>query len=70
MFSSPLLRFFFSLPKDKDGDGPPELTADEPLAEALEDAADKSADLVYALNDRPPWYLCILLGFQVDGEVV
>ncbi|TNN55352.1 hypothetical protein EYF80_034425 [Liparis tanakae] len=32
---------------DKDGDRPPELTvdADEPLAEALDDAADKSADL-------------------------
>ncbi|XP_077599524.1 solute carrier family 23 member 1 [Stigmatopora nigra] len=27
-------------------------------------ARQESADLVYALNDRPPWYLCILLGFQ------
>uniref|UniRef100_A0A3Q3W5L6 Uncharacterized protein n=1 Tax=Mola mola TaxID=94237 RepID=A0A3Q3W5L6_MOLML len=24
----------------------------------------ESVDLVYSLNDRPPWYLCILLGFQ------
>ncbi|XP_068459053.1 solute carrier family 23 member 2 [Clinocottus analis] len=51
---------------DKDADEPPQLTVDvgEPLEEALEEARDKSADLVYSLNDRPPWYLCILLGFQ------
>lgn len=24
----------------------------------------RGVDLVYSLNDRPPWYLCILLGFQ------
>ncbi|KAK3760930.1 hypothetical protein RRG08_022338 [Elysia crispata] len=23
-----------------------------------------SMDLLYRLNDRPPWYLCPLLGFQ------
>ncbi|XP_077423929.1 solute carrier family 23 member 1 isoform X2 [Vanacampus margaritifer] len=32
--------------------------------EARQESADSAADLVYALNDRPPWYLCILLGFQ------
>ena len=26
----------------------------------------KGQELVYSLNDRPPWYLCILLGFQVS----
>jgi len=34
--------------------------------EALEETGDKGVDLVYSLNDRPPWYLCILLGFQVN----
>nr|XP_033490224.1 solute carrier family 23 member 2 isoform X2 [Epinephelus lanceolatus] len=50
---------------DKDGDEQPQLTVDieEPHTEDLE-PVDKSADLVYSLNDRPPWYLCILLGFQ------
>uniref|UniRef100_A0A3Q1EGJ5 Si:dkey-106n21.1 n=1 Tax=Acanthochromis polyacanthus TaxID=80966 RepID=A0A3Q1EGJ5_9TELE len=32
--------------------------------ETLEETADKSVDLVYSLNGRPPWYLCVLLGFQ------
>ncbi|XP_077373360.1 solute carrier family 23 member 1 [Festucalex cinctus] len=32
--------------------------------EARKESADSATDLVYALNDRPPWYLCILLGFQ------
>ncbi|XP_068560639.1 solute carrier family 23 member 2 [Cebidichthys violaceus] len=51
---------------DKDADEPPQLTVDigEPHTEALEETVDKGADLVYSLNDRPPWYLCILLGFQ------
>ncbi|XP_035499071.1 solute carrier family 23 member 2 isoform X2 [Scophthalmus maximus] len=50
----------------KDSDEQPKLTVDieEPHTEALEEAADKGGDLVYSLNDRPPWYLCILLGFQ------
>ncbi|KAK9516245.1 hypothetical protein VZT92_024188 [Zoarces viviparus] len=51
---------------DKDGDAPPQLTVDigEPNTDALEEAVDKGSDLVYSINDRPPWYLCILLGFQ------
>ncbi|XP_069384934.1 solute carrier family 23 member 2 [Paralichthys olivaceus] len=50
----------------KDSDEQPQLTVDveEPPTEALEETVDKSLDLVYSLNDRPPWYLCILLGFQ------
>ncbi|XP_029115757.1 solute carrier family 23 member 2 [Scleropages formosus] len=28
------------------------------------DSMESSAQLVYSINDRPPWYLCILLGFQ------
>ncbi|KAM6973339.1 solute carrier family 23 member 1 [Aplochiton taeniatus] len=34
--------------------------------DAVEEGLDhkSEADLVYSLNDRPPWYLCILLGFQ------
>uniref|UniRef100_A0A6Q2YWM2 Uncharacterized protein n=1 Tax=Esox lucius TaxID=8010 RepID=A0A6Q2YWM2_ESOLU len=35
----------------------------EGLNECLEDE-NKGLDLVYSINDRPPWYLCILLGFQ------
>ncbi|KAM6926617.1 LOW QUALITY PROTEIN: solute carrier family 23 member 2 [Lycodopsis pacificus] len=51
---------------DKDGDEAPQLTVDigEPHTEALEETVDKGSDLVYSINDRPPWYLCILLGFQ------
>uniref|UniRef100_A0A3B4XAV5 Si:dkey-106n21.1 n=1 Tax=Seriola lalandi dorsalis TaxID=1841481 RepID=A0A3B4XAV5_SERLL len=54
------------LSKGKDSDEQPELTVDigEPHTEALEEPVDKGGDLVYSLNDRPPWYLCILLGFQ------
>ncbi|CDQ73578.1 unnamed protein product [Oncorhynchus mykiss] len=35
----------------------------EGLEEGQEDQ-NKGLDLVYSINDRPPWYLCILLGFQ------
>ncbi|KAK1888068.1 Solute carrier family 23 member 2, partial [Dissostichus eleginoides] len=50
----------------KDGDEQPQMTVDigDPHTESLEEAMDKGSDLVYSLNDRPPWYLCILLGFQ------
>ncbi|KAL4005366.1 hypothetical protein ACER0C_005079 [Sarotherodon galilaeus] len=51
---------------DKDDDQP-QLTADpgeSHTEETLEGTTGKKIDLVYSLNDRPPWYLCILLGFQ------
>ncbi|CAI5665704.1 solute carrier family 23 member 2 [Oreochromis niloticus] len=51
---------------DKD-DEQPQLTADpgeSHTEETLEGTTGKKIDLVYSLNDRPPWYLCILLGFQ------
>lgn len=54
--------------KDKD-DEQPQLTADpgeSHTEETLEGTTGKKIDLVYSLNDRPPWYLCILLGFQVN----
>uniref|UniRef100_A0A3B4X274 Si:dkey-106n21.1 n=1 Tax=Seriola lalandi dorsalis TaxID=1841481 RepID=A0A3B4X274_SERLL len=42
----------------------------EPHTEALEEPVDKGGDLVYSLNDRPPWYLCILLGFQLQHYIL
>lgn len=63
----PLFLFVFLLLfKDKDGEEPPKVAVitGEPC-DKKEDSADKNVDLVYAINDRPPWYLCILLGFQV-----
>lgn len=55
--------YFF---KDNDSDEPPKVAviAGE-LCDKKEDSVDRNGDLVYAINDRPPWYLCILLGFQV-----
>lgn len=35
------------------------------MAVVAGEPCEKNVDLVYAINDRPPWYLCILLGFQV-----
>ncbi|GAA6067254.1 solute carrier family 23 member 1, partial [Tachysurus ichikawai] len=30
-----------------------------------ENLNQRSGDnLIYSINDRPPWYLCLLLGFQ------
>ncbi|KAJ4937730.1 hypothetical protein JOQ06_002362 [Pogonophryne albipinna] len=54
----------------KDGDEQPQMTVDtgDPHTESLEEAVQGS-DLVYSLNDRPPWYLCILLGFQEENDV-
>lgn len=53
--------------KDTDSEEQPQLTADTegPHAEVLDETVHKGVDLVYSLADRPPWYLCILLGFQV-----
>ncbi|KAM7397174.1 hypothetical protein PAMP_020167 [Pampus punctatissimus] len=61
-----MFAFALLLSKGKDSDEQPQLTVDvgEPHTEALEENVDKGVDLVYSLNDRPPWYLCILLGFQ------
>ncbi|XP_030645635.1 solute carrier family 23 member 2 [Chanos chanos] len=38
----------------------------EPNADSIEEGLDQrhSVNLIYSINDRPPWYLCILLGFQ------
>ncbi|XP_072291682.1 solute carrier family 23 member 1 [Eucyclogobius newberryi] len=51
-----------NMSRDKSSDEEPQPTQDhEPHTEKDE---AKDLDLVYALSDRPPWYLCILLGFQ------
>lgn len=62
------MTFAVLLLKDKD-DKQLQLTADpgeSHTEETLEEPTGKKIDLVYSLNDRPPWYLCILLGFQVN----
>lgn len=53
--------------KEKESNDRPRLSVDDRdlQGESAEESADK--DLVYSLNDRPPWYLCILLGFQVHA---
>ncbi|XP_036001922.1 solute carrier family 23 member 2 isoform X1 [Fundulus heteroclitus] len=47
-------------------DEQPQLTdiVEPHIDESLGQTVDRGVDLVYSLNDRPPWYLCILLGFQ------
>lgn len=62
---------FFYFFKDKDSDEPPKVAVivGEPC-DKKEDSVDKNVDLVYAINDKPPWYLCILLGFQVKHTSV
>ncbi|KAM4554359.1 solute carrier family 23 member 2 [Fundulus diaphanus] len=47
-------------------DDQPQLTdiVEPHIDESLGQTVDHGVDLVYSLNDRPPWYLCILLGFQ------
>ena len=38
-----------------------------------EDAGDKAAtklDIIYSIEDTPPWYLCLMLGFQVNSMLV
>lgn len=31
--------------------------------------AKNAVDMIYTIEDVPPWYLCILLGLQVNGCV-
>ncbi|RXN19128.1 solute carrier family 23 member 2-like protein [Labeo rohita] len=50
-----------------DGSHEPEkIVIADPHADSLEEDLDSRTEgnLIYSINDRPPWYLCILLGFQ------
>ncbi|KAG5845824.1 solute carrier family 23 member 1 [Anguilla anguilla] len=53
--------------KDLDGgDRSEKIVIDESPTDSIDGSLEKRgcSDLVYSINDRPPWYLCILLGFQ------
>ncbi|XP_021329513.2 solute carrier family 23 member 2 isoform X2 [Danio rerio] len=54
----------FELSADSSRD--PEKIIAEPQSDSLEEGLDPSPEgnLIYSISDRPPWYLCILLGFQ------
>ena len=30
---------------------------------------DTKSDILYTVEDTPPWYLCVVLGFQVSQSV-
>ncbi|KAG9272128.1 solute carrier family 23 member 2-like [Astyanax mexicanus] len=38
----------------------------DPRSDSLEEGLNQrpQGGLIYSINDRPPWYLCVLLGFQ------
>uniref|UniRef100_A0A8C6KWJ9 Si:dkey-106n21.1 n=1 Tax=Nothobranchius furzeri TaxID=105023 RepID=A0A8C6KWJ9_NOTFU len=54
----------FNLFEQLDTCRPPHTPVEPQTEEVLGETLDKAVDLVYSINDRPPWYLCILLGFQ------
>uniref|UniRef100_A0A673L5I5 Si:dkey-106n21.1 n=1 Tax=Sinocyclocheilus rhinocerous TaxID=307959 RepID=A0A673L5I5_9TELE len=45
---------------------PEKIVIADPHADSLEEGLDSrpEGNLIYSINDHPPWYLCILLGFQ------
>ncbi|XP_066505709.1 solute carrier family 23 member 1 [Hoplias malabaricus] len=66
-----------TMPKDKEATGTPFQVSDgscqpdhviitELRSSSLEEVLDQrpGSTLIYSINDRPPWYLCVLLGFQ------
>ena len=49
----------YELTVDHHENGTPEGDVSEPEVEGPHD------ELLYKIDDNPPWYMCILLGFQV-----
>ena len=38
----------------------------EKVEESEKKEKNEESDLAYSIEDTPPWYLCLLLGFQVS----
>ena len=42
------------------------MQSNENREEKISDEVIENNDILYGVNDNPPWYLCILFAFQVN----